>query len=243
MPSKMNPSEPGGEERVALQNAMWIHALPFIAWIVIMWLWTPPSATGYAVRTGIGLALLLYCQPWRWYSPLKLSHLPAAILVGGAVFIIWVAPETPFADRIPYFREIYDRFFRWPVWALPEDAGPSPYHPLECGWVLTGMRLFGSAVVIATIEEFFWRGFLYRWMLQPNFLKVPLNTFHLSSLLLVALVFATAHERILVAFITGILYCLFMIRTRDIWAVCIAHGVTNLLLGLYVIWTDSYAFW
>ena len=33
------------------------------------------------------------------------------------------------------------------------------------------------------------------------------------------------------------------IKTKDIWAAIIAHGVTNFLLGWYVIVFDAYQYW
>ena len=62
-------------------------------------------------------------------------------------------------------------------------------------------------------------------------------------LLLVALFFGLEHFRWAAGIVAGIAYGWLYIRTRDIWAVSIAHVVTNLVLGIYVVWADQYVFW
>jgi len=108
---------------------------------------------------------------------------------------------------------------------------------------LTLVRLAGSAFVIAIIEEFFWRGFLYRWLLGSPFLKFNLGTMHVGMFWIVALLFGLEHTRWMVGILAGVAYGYLVIRTRDIWAGCIAHITTNLLLGIYVLITRSYHFW
>ena len=105
------------------------------------------------------------------------------------------------------------------------------------------IRLLGSAVVIAPIEEFFWRGFLYRWLLAKDFLVVSLSTFRPGLFLLVALAFGFEHDRWLAGLVAGLIYGALILRTRDIWAACVAHAITNFLLGLYVLATGAYGFW
>jgi CAAX prenyl protease-like protein len=103
--------------------------------------------------------------------------------------------------------------------------------------------LAGSAFVIAIIEEFFWRGFLYRWMLGRFFLDVDHGKMSMAMLLVVSLIFGLEHARWLAGIIAGLAYGLLYIKTRDIWAASIAHVITNMLLGEYVLITGSYAFW
>ena len=44
-------------------------------------------------------------------------------------------------------------------------------------------------------------------------------------------------------FLAGLAYGLLFLRTRDIWAACIAHASTNLALGFYVLATGHWEFW
>jgi CAAX prenyl protease-like protein len=61
--------------------------------------------------------------------------------------------------------------------------------------------------------------------------------------LAVALAFGFEHDRWLAGFLAGVIYGLVVIRTRDIWAACAAHVVTNFLLGVYVLARGAYGFW
>ena len=126
---------------------------------------------------------------------------------------------------------------------LPQETASSVYAPETCGWLLTGVRLAGSAFVIAVIEEFFWRGFLYRWLIEKPFTNVRLDEFDLQAFFLAALIFGFEHQRWVAGMIAGACYAYLMIRTRSIWTACIAHCTTNLLLGIFVIATRSYHFW
>ncbi len=55
--------------------------------------------------------------------------------------------------------------------------------------------------------------------------------------------FSTVHTRWIAGLLCGLLYGWFYRRTRDIWAVSYAHGLTNALLGIYVLTTGKFEFW
>ena len=60
---------------------------------------------------------------------------------------------------------------------------------------------------------------------------------------MVSVCFGLEHDRWLAGIFAGLAYGLVAIRTRDIWAAVMAHVVTNLLLGLYVLAVGAYSFW
>lgn len=242
----------GREEREELSEATWSHVAPFAFWIAWILLWervvvdesSVMNAWMYAIQSIVGLSLFLYYEPWRWYGRLNIRNIPLATAVGVGVFVVWILPETGFVrDQLPRFHELYLRYGLIPPWDTHEATDPSPYSPVICGWALAILRLMGSAFVIAFIEEFFWRGFLYRWMQGANFLKVDIGRMDWPMFLLICLVFASVHVQWLVAIAAGAAYLWLMIHTRDIWAACIAHVVTNFILGIYVLATGSFGFW
>jgi CAAX prenyl protease-like protein len=225
-------------ERAAMQ-----HVIPFVGWIVILSLLTPVSGVNYAIRAVMGLGLFIWLRPWRYYQSIRLKHLPLALGVGVLVFVVWILPETETATRWPGVVHAYRVLGLLPPWRLTEPLAATEYAPEVCGWTLAIVRLLGSAIVIACIEEFFWRGFLYRLFAGRNFLKVDLGVMKPAAFCGVALLFGLEHTRWLAGIVAGIAYGYLMIRTRDIWATCFAHGITNFLLGLYVLMTGSYEFW
>ena len=223
--------------------ALAAHVLPFFAWIAVMSLLGEPAGWKYAVRTFVCLALLLGLRPWRWYGPLRLRHVPAAVGVGALVFVVWVAGETELAARWPWFQHVYRMLNTMPPWKAPELTTTSVYAPEVCGWGLTVLRLLGSACVISFIEEFFWRGFVYRWFIHQDFLSVDPGRMQRPVFWLVAVAFGLEHSQWMAGLAAGAAFGWLMIRTRDIWAAGVAHAVANLLLGIYVIVTGKYQFW
>lgn len=237
------------------------HVMPFAVWMALLFvvqvfnLAVDPAnehalnlitlASAYAWRTGLGVAALLIWRPWRHYGPLRRGNVLPALGVGAAVFILWIGLESDVVKRLlPGVATFYETWCVLPFGALREPPTQlSPYHWRSCGWALTLVRLAGSAFVIAVIEEFFWRGFLYRWVRTLDFLDIDPGKKHWPAFLGVSAVFAAAHVEWAAALVTGLAYGYFYIRTRDVWATALAHVVTNLLLGLYVLATGHYHFW
>jgi CAAX prenyl protease-like protein len=219
----------------------WAHVLPFAAWLVLMAILGEPAAWKYAIRVVVAGGLFIALKPWTTYQPPRLAHVPLALGAGVLVFALWVLPES---GALP--EALRTAWLKWavmPLGRLPEAAAAKVYAPDVCGWPLTIVRLLGSALVIAVVEEFFWRGWLYRWLLGRDFLQVDLGRVHVGFVLLVSLVFGFEHHRWLAGFIAGLVFAGIVLRTRNIWAACLAHACANLLLGLYVLRTGSWAFW
>lgn len=209
----------------------------------IMQMLGDPAGWKYALRSILCFGLLLYLKPWQYYIPLRVRNIPLALGVGVAVFLGWIFFETNWMERWPGIQNAYRTLAILPPWRITELCSNESYAPRFCGWIFTTTRVLGSAFVIAIIEEYFWRGFIYRWMFGPDFLDVDLGAWNWKHFILVAMLFGLEHHRWLVGFAAGIAYGWLMIRTQDIWAASLAHAVTNLMLGIYVVWAGQYEFW
>ena len=240
-----NDSETVAPARSTFKNdALVCHLLPFVAWLVLMALPDEASALKYALRTLVTGALLLYLRPWRWYLRPRAAHILPAIGVGLGVFLVWIAGESALAKGFPALQDAYLRFGILPFAQRPlVTDSVCPYDPAVCGWALSSIRILGSAVVIALAEEFFWRGCLYRMLIDQEFTKVDLGRFHAIAFWVVCAAFGFEHQRWFVGVLAGLAYALLMLKTRSIWPPIIAHGITNLLLGLYVVQGEHYSFW
>jgi len=226
---------------------IFLYAAPFATWIGLQKV-LPVTAWAYAVRTAatafVGVVCLMTCGRGRACrgptgaatNPTGAAALVAAtgLLVGLLVAVLWIVPEL-----FPFYRT----WFCWPLGSLPAaTTAPSPYDPAVCGWTLTVAKLVGSAFVIAPVEEVFFRSFLYRWLQKRDFLSVPLARFDLSAFLWMVFLFTLEHDRPLAAALAGALYGLAAIRFGLASAI-VAHVVTNLLLALHVIFSNSWSFW
>ncbi len=240
-----------------------VHIIPFAMWLGILLLaqmmhLTPGSGTEeikslnllsdaslYAVRTGLCFLVFLCLRPWRYYGALRKKHILPAALTGAAVFVLWTVFEWEIVRQtLPSLHELYEKWCVWPIGEMREPpASPPPYAPDVCGWPLTVVRLIGSAFVISVIEEFFWRGYAIRTARTPDFLDIDIGELHWPTFLLVSVLFAAEHVEFAAGFVTGLIYGIFYIKTRDVWAASIAHITTNALLGIYVIATGSWQFW
>ena len=104
-------------------------------------------------------------------------------------------------------------------------------------------RLFGAALVVPVMEELFWRSFLLRYIVHTNFISVRIGTYTLSSLLIGSVLFGLEHNLVLAGIMAGIAYSLLLYWTKSIYQCILAHGVTNLALGIYVLQTGYWQFW
>ncbi|MGN0854498.1 MAG: CAAX prenyl protease-related protein [Kiritimatiellia bacterium] len=211
---------------------------PYALWMALLFV-LPATAEAYALRTVLcaaclvpGARFLMRSTP----SPAP-GTLFCGLLIGTLVCILWIVPES-----IPAYRD-FSLLGAIGFGGGAAATGPSPYAPAVCGWALTGVKLIGSAFVIAPAEEMFFRSFLYRWLQNSDWTKVVPSKFDRSAFLWTVGLFALEHHtRLAAGVMAGALYGLLAIR-RGLGAAIIAHVVTNLLLGLYVVYTGRWGFW
>jgi len=108
---------------------------------------------------------------------------------------------------------------------------------------LIAARLIGAGVVVPVMEELFWRSFLMRYLINPNFRSVPMGAFAWFSFIGVAILFGLEHHRVIVGIVAGVIYNLLLILQKKLRGAILAHGITNLGLGIYVLLTGSWMFW
>lgn len=215
---------------------------PYALWMAMLF-GLAATAQMYALRTVLTAAALVALAPWARAVMRPLwTRRPAAALfwglvVGLVVCVLWIVPES-----IPAYRD-FSLLGAIGFGGGAAASGPSPYEPSVCGWTLTWIKLFGSAFVIAPVEEIFFRSFLYRWLQNSNWTRVALMKFDLSAFLWMVGLFALEHHtRLAAGAMAGAFYGLLAIR-QGIGAAILAHVITNLLLGLYVIYTGQWSFW
>ncbi len=158
-----------------------------------------------------------------------------SILVGVAVFFIWIGPDVlihGYRTNVLFSNSLFGA----PHSSLPPAAQRSV-------WVLA-WRTIRAATVVPIAEELFWRAWLMRWLIDNNFLSVRLGTYAPLAFFATALLFASEHGPYWdVGLVTGLLYNLWMVRTKSVADCILMHGVTNAVLSGYVLATGNWQYW
>jgi uncharacterized protein len=222
-----------------LSRAAWVRIAPFILFMLLLALrgaWPKEGWGGldarwlYAVQTVLVGALL--AALWRHYGELfrqtwpSLREVLGAVVVGLVVWALWIRLDAP-----------------WMMLGEPTASFVPTDAQGALDWPLIAFRLLGAAVAVPLMEELFWRSFLMRWVDQPAFEAVNPERVSLKAVVLSTFVFTLAHTQWLAAIVAGLAYAGLYRATGKLWTAVIAHAVTNLALGLWVIHTGQWAFW
>ncbi|MEO8592979.1 MAG: CAAX prenyl protease-related protein [Candidatus Solibacter sp.] len=191
-----------------------------------------PNQWLYLVRFLVTAAVIAAVSlPYLSFRP---SFPMASIGIGIAVFVLWVAPDALFGYRHHWLFEN----------AITGTASSSlaPHLKMNIGFML--LRSVSSALLVPVLEELFWRGWLMRWLIDTDFLKVPLGKYVPSSFWIVALLFASEHGPYWeVGLMAGVVYNWWIVRTRNLADCMLAHGITNAALAGYVLVTGQWQYW
>ena len=213
------------------------YVAPFLAFICIMAVERVvplPPQWMYLVRFLVVTALIgALSWPYLSFRP---SAPLASIAIGVAVCIIWVAPDVLFGDSYRH---------HWLFENSITGAAASSLDPhLKANIAFMLLRSISSAILIPILEELFWRGWMMRWLIDKDFLSVPLGKYVPSAFWIVALLFASEHGPYWeVGLAAGIIYNWWIVRTRNLADCILAHAVTNAVLCVYVLFTGHWQYW
>jgi CAAX prenyl protease-like protein len=171
----------------------------------------------------------------RGLLPLRPSRFFSSVLLGVAVFFIWIGPDL----LIPGYRSSI--LFSNPIAGHPEGT-TIPADKISLFFLV--FRVLTSVVAVPMLEELFWRGWMMRWIAAKRFTEIPIGTYHTEAFWIVAMLFAAEHGSYWdVGLITGVIYNWWVIRTRNLTDCVIAHAVTNACLAAYVIGWGQWQYW
>jgi hypothetical protein len=169
---------------------------------------------------------------WRSYSELAaprraaLSDWALAVALGAAVFALWITLDSG-----------------WAVIGTPGQGfvplrGDGSIDPS-----LVALRLFGLVLVVPVMEELFWRSFVMRWIGRREFLSLdPARVTPLAFALSSAL-FALEHAQWFAGLLAGLAYGWLYMRSRNLWIPILSHGITNGLLGIWILAARDWTLW
>jgi uncharacterized protein len=233
----MSPDDAIGAESETPKTSeppVWPYLLPLAGFLALTFLESYlPSPTwypvGYAIKLGLVSILMWYCrESWRDLTRPTLGAVALAVLVGLLVTLAWVGLD----GHYPTFAFLGTR----------QSFDPNTLSPgMKVMFIV--VRMIGLVVIVPLIEELFYRSFLMRWIVDPNYLKVPIGKVTPAGLAATTLVFASSHPEWLPAILTGLAWGWLVGQTKSVTACVISHAVANLALGIYVLTTGQWKYW
>lgn len=217
---------------------MLARCLPFAFYIAFLALqpWAPQGSSAFDARwlyalqiTLVSGTLLLFRRDYGellTFRCVRTADWGLSVLLGCAVFVLWINLDSG-----------------W-VTLGATHAGFVPTTPSGgLDWPLVAVRILGAAVVVPLMEELFWRSFVQRWLDRQDFLLLQPTAVSLRSLLMASLAFGFEHGQWLAGIAAGLAYGFLYRRSGNLWSPIVAHGLTNLLLGVWVVSTRQWHFW
>jgi CAAX prenyl protease-like protein len=173
----------------------------------------------------------------RWYlrAPFNFSWLSVAVGVVGIV--VWIGLH--WLDK--QFLHVGEMF-------PPQRAAFNPFRELRHNptWLsqFLAIRFAGLVLLVPLVEEFFLRGWLMRYIDDPDWDEIPLGEAGIWALVGIPIYAGMTHPNELIAAVVWFSMVTWLyLRTKSIWNCVIAHAITNLLLGLYVVQFGVWELW
>jgi uncharacterized protein len=212
------------------------YVVPFAVFMALLGLSLAlpmPALADQVLRLAVMAAVLYFVA--RPALDFHVSQLAGSLLIGVVIFVLWIAPDLLF----PSYRHsiLFDnRLIGAARSSLPEAAR----HDVPVLW----LRSLRAVIVVPIVEELFWRGWLMRWMIRQDFQRIPLGAYSALSFWTVALLFASEHGPYWdVGLMAGIIFNWWMLRTKSLGDLILAHAVANACLCAYVIAAGKWEYW
>ncbi|HYY14218.1 MAG TPA: CAAX prenyl protease-related protein [Chthoniobacterales bacterium] len=211
------------------------HIVPMLVFVTLMAINTaahkaesriPPEFWVYPAQTLLCAGFVMWFR--REYELERPRRLAFVALVGVVVFMVWISPQVFFG-------------------AARRSAGFNP-NLLETPaiyWLELTLRFARLVIVVPFVEEIFWRGFLLRFLIEDNFDRIRFGAFSWFSFTIVTLGFGLSHSAAdwIPALMAGAGYNAVAYRTKTLSSCIFAHGLTNLLLGVWIMQSKQWGFW
>jgi exosortase E/protease (VPEID-CTERM system) len=179
----------------------------------------------YPLRFVAAAGALLFFR--RKYASLDWRFGWAAPVAGGLVFALWIG---------------LDRFAGTHVESgMPASLAASPAGARDT-WL--AFRILACMITVPIAEELAFRGFLLRRFISADFESVSLQRWTFLAVVGSSVAFGLLHgNRWIAGTVAGLLYAAVQKWRGRIGDAVVAHGVTNALIAVWVLWGGHWSFW
>ena len=239
LPSKNNQKSKHKDNSFSNYKLFLPYVGPYFAYVIIASLFDGLSPLlNYSIRIITVSILLLWF--WRWYAAITGPKSTSISVLYGIIFgiagtILWIILLKPFVHEGSKSWDNFEIF----------------------------IRLIASSLLVPIFEELLMRAYIFRvafqWSMERKKNKNALeNVLHeksinnfepgawnTSAILISTLAFTLGHRihEFPAASLYGILMIFLWIKRKDLVSCIVAHGTTNLILGLYVVLTRHWELW
>ena len=211
-----------------LDNPPAAYLMPFLA--ILTAAMVSRAAAGnfewmYPLRFVAGaIALFLFRSKyaslyWRcgWVAP----------LAGVLVFVLWIDLDRIAGTHV--------------VTGMPLELSAAS-EGVRTAWLV--VRTLAAVITVPLAEELAFRGFLLRRLMSADFESVGFQRWSFLSVALSSLGFGLLHgDRWIAGTLAGVLYALAQKWRGRIGDAVVAHGVTNALISVWVLWGGHWSLW
>lgn len=206
----------------------------FMALLVIMPALPIAQPWESVVRVSLLVGALWWCSR-HVIAQLRVERPIASMLLGVAVCALWIAPDLLVAGWRDHWL-LQNALTGTLKTTIAPEAFADP--------LVMVLRFARAALLVPVLEELFWRGWLPRWLVNPDWQRVPLGQYTTLAFVGTALLFAAEHGPYWeVGLLCGVIYNWWMWRTKSLGDLVLTHAVTNACLSAYVLLSGRYEYW
>jgi len=204
--------------------------------------WIYLGLLGVQILLAVGL-IIFFRKVYLAAFPFRIS--PWSVVVGAIGVVVWVVLadlgiERWIAQQLGLVKSLERPSFNP---GTIQDTGARMLFLITRFTVLVG--------VVPIVEELLLRGWVVKWIEEPNFglttdkmPDVSLKTLGTTALLSASIYGVLSHNlEAIAAFVWFGMVTLLARKTGSIWDCIVAHAVTNGLLGVYVLWWQQWHLW
>jgi CAAX prenyl protease-like protein len=227
--STTQPDTPATPPAPSDRRDDWAYIVPMALFLLFTWVggqWKDLYPLTYLLKTLVVPVTLFYF--WKQYTRIRWDYWWLGAIVGVIGIVQWVPMQLG-------LQWLFPDFFK------PDDTAFNPRQQFQSAavmWVFITVRLIGATLVVPVMEELFWRDFAWRTILAPNDFKLArVGEWGWQAFVGTSVVFAVVHGNWwLTSIVWALMVATLLVYTKSLGACIVAHGVTNLLLGLYVLY-------
>ncbi len=231
---------------------IWAFVLPFVANMLLAMRFSPNIGSEsiddvsvqtyfYLVIVQVVLAIAICGFFLRHYLrefPFRVDYW--SVVVGVVGFFLWIGICAIGVEQAAFKAlGIADWF--------PERVGFNPFDQITNDSKRTLFLVFRFALLagmVPLLEELFIRGWLVRYLENPDWHSVSLSHVGRTGVVGIAVYAVATHPgEAIAAIVWFTLVTWMMIKTGKFWNCVVAHAITNLMLGFYVVSFAKWTLW